>query len=46
MPYVSIVILRQNIGRDFGSWKVGFDSAGDLFGFQKVVLADHSAYGP
>ena len=39
------VVLRENIGRDFGSWKFALDQA-DLNRYEQLVLANDSVYGP
>lgn len=42
----ALIVHRRNVGRDFGSWRVGLDLAGDLAGYQQVILANDSIYGP
>jgi rhamnosyltransferase len=39
------VITRKNIGRDFGSWKLGLKLT-DLQEYEQIVLANDSVYGP
>ncbi len=40
------VILKKNIGHDFGSWKVGIDQIPDLTQCRQLVLANDSVFGP
>jgi hypothetical protein len=40
------LIVRENVGYDFGSWKVGLDRVGDWTGYDRVVLANDSVVGP
>jgi rhamnosyltransferase len=45
-PFVAEIIIKQNLGRDFGSWKVGLDAVHNLDEFSQVVLINDSVYGP
>lgn len=40
------LIVRENTGYDFYSWKVGLERVGDWAGYDRVVLANDSAVGP
>jgi hypothetical protein len=40
------LIVRENIGYDFYSWKVGLDTVGDWTGYDRVLLANDSVVGP
>ena len=40
------MIVRENIGYDFGSWKVGLGFVDDLRRFKSLILANDSVYGP
>lgn len=43
---VDKVIVRQNIGYDFLSWKTGFESLKNIAALDEVVFANDSCYGP
>lgn len=45
-PYCSTIIIRENQGHDFGSWKTGLAAAGDLSRYDRLVIANDSVYGP
>ncbi|MCC6420824.1 MAG: hypothetical protein IT429_21525 [Gemmataceae bacterium] len=45
-PLCSRIIFRENVGRDFGGFRVGLVRAGALDGRDEVVLANDSVYGP
>jgi len=40
------VLVRENIGYDFGSWKAGLELAGALDGIDELVLSNDSVIGP
>lgn len=40
------LVQRANYGYDFYSWKVGLDDAGDLSGYDEVVICNDSYVGP
>lgn len=44
--YCRRIIVRENRGYDFGSWKVGLQDAGNLSSYDALVLANDSVYGP
>ena len=45
-PLTSRIILRQNRGYDFGSWRDGLATCGDLTRYDRLVIANDSVYGP
>lgn len=45
-PFCREIVVRKNIGYDFGSWKVGLERAGDLSAYECLLLANDSVYGP
>lgn len=44
--HVSVILVRKNIGLDFGSWYEGLRRAGDVTRFRRLILANDSIYGP
>lgn len=44
--YCKKIILRQNRGRDFGTYKCGIEAIDDIEQYEKVILANDSVYGP
>lgn len=40
------VILRDNVGHDFYSYKVGLDSIKNLSGIESLILCNDSCFGP
>ena len=46
LPLSALVLLRLNLGYDFGAFKDGIEALGDLNRFEQVVLANDSVYGP
>jgi len=44
--YCRAIIIRENLGYDFGSWKTGFGYCGDLGNYETVLIANDSVYGP
>lgn len=46
LPFCRSIIVRENVGFDFSSWKVGFDFVGTLSTYDRLVLANDSVYGP
>lgn len=43
---VDVFIHRENIGYDFGSWKAGLLSLGDIDRFEEILFVNDSIYGP
>jgi rhamnosyltransferase len=43
---VDRLIARKNVGYDFCSWRAGLEALGPLEGFDEVVCANDSVYGP
>jgi hypothetical protein len=46
LPVSALVLLRENIGYNFGAFKDGIEALGELSRFEQVVLANDSVYGP
>lgn len=46
LPFCTTFIVKQNIGYDFASWRTGLEAAGDISGYERVVVANDSVYGP
>lgn len=46
MPFCSKFIIKQNIGYDFASWRTGLEAVGDLSGYDRLIIANDSVYGP
>ncbi len=46
LPVSTLVLLRENVGYDFGAFKDGIEALGELSRFEQVVLANDSVYGP
>jgi len=45
--FCSEIIVKENIGYDFGAWKTGLISAGDnLSKYQNLILCNDSVFGP
>ena len=44
--YVFKIIVKKNVGRDFGSWFAGIVDSWRPNSFRKVLLANDSVYGP
>jgi len=42
----SLIIIRKDIGRDFGSWKIAVEKIKDLSLYTQVILTNDSVYGP
>ncbi len=40
------VIVRENIGYDFMSWRTGINSTGNIADFDELIICNDSAYGP
>ncbi|MFP3944161.1 MAG: rhamnan synthesis F family protein [Alphaproteobacteria bacterium] len=40
------IIVRENRGHDFGSWKAGLRHAGPVESYETLTLANDSVYGP
>ena len=46
-PYCKEIIVKKNIGYDFGAWKTGLDYLGDgLKQYENLILCNDSVYGP
>jgi lipopolysaccharide biosynthesis protein len=45
-PYCAQIMVRENRGYDFGSWKLGIECADNLPAYQRLILANDSVYGP
>ena len=45
--YCKNVIIKKNIGYDFGAWKTGLDYLGtDISDYEQLILCNDSVYGP
>lgn len=45
-PFCSRYIIKRNVGYDFASWRTGLEAAGDLSGYDRLIVANDSVYGP
>jgi len=45
-PLVREVLVRRNLGHDFGAWREGLRALGDLGDCRQLVLCNDSVYGP
>ncbi|TGL99239.1 rhamnan synthesis F family protein [Leptospira jelokensis] len=45
-PYLRHYIWRENIGYDFGSWKIGISEIPDWKIYSQIILTNDSIYGP
>jgi lipopolysaccharide biosynthesis protein len=46
-PYCKDIIVKKNIGYDFGAWKTGLDYLGEsLEEYDSLILCNDSVYGP
>jgi lipopolysaccharide biosynthesis protein len=45
-PLVAKILLRENVGYDFGAYKDGIAALGDLGALEQLILANDSVYGP
>ena len=45
-PLVREVLVRRNLGYDFGAWRDGLRAIGDLDGCRQLLLCNDSVYGP
>ena len=45
-PLTSRIILRQNRGYDFGSWRDALATCGELTRYDRLLIANDSVYGP
>jgi rhamnosyltransferase len=45
-PYVSIIIIRKNVGYDFGSWATAFSYLKNINKINQIIIANDSVYGP
>lgn len=46
LPYCSRFIVKQNTGYDFASWRTALEAVGDLSGYDRLIVANDSVYGP
>ena len=46
LPFCRVVLLRKNIGIDFGSWKAATQVLPDWEDYDRLLLANDSVYGP
>ncbi|UCG17326.1 MAG: hypothetical protein JSV19_04700 [Phycisphaerales bacterium] len=46
LPYCMKFIVKENIGYDFASWRTGLQAVGDISGYERVIVANDSVYGP
>lgn len=46
LPYCEQIVIRENIGIDFGSYKCGIELIGDIDQYEKLIIANDSVYGP
>lgn len=44
--YCDQVLIRDNVGYDFYSWRTGLEQAPDLSRFDELILCNDSVYGP
>jgi lipopolysaccharide biosynthesis protein len=45
-PLCRTIMIRRNVGYDFGSWKVGLEKTPNLETYEQLILANDSVYGP
>lgn len=45
-PFCRWYIVKQNIGYDFASWRTGLETVTDFSGYDRIILANDSVYGP
>ena len=46
-PYCKDIIVKKNVGYDFGAWKSGIDYLGQtLESYETLILCNDSAFGP
>jgi len=46
-PYCKDIIVKKNIGYDFGAWKTGLDYIGENINhYESLILCNDSVYGP
>lgn len=46
LPFCSRFIVKQNIGYDFASWRTALEEVKDFSGYERVIVANDSVYGP
>lgn len=46
LPFCRQFIIKRNIGYDFASWRTALVAVEDLSGYERVVVANDSVYGP
>lgn len=45
--YCNVVIIKKNVGYDFGAWKTGINFLGDQIDkYDQLILCNDSCYGP
>lgn len=45
-PFLRHYIWRENLGYDFGSWKVGFSEIHDWKEYNQIIITNDSIFGP
>lgn len=45
-PLTTRIILRENRGYDFGSWRDGLATCGELTRYDRLLIVNDSVYGP
>jgi lipopolysaccharide biosynthesis protein len=45
-PYCAAVLLRENLGIDFGSWRTGLLAWPEVWTAESLIFANDSVYGP
>src|SRR5262249_12637577 len=46
LPHCRLAIIRRNVGFDFGAYKDGITSIGDIVACDRLLLMNDSVYGP
>lgn len=46
LPFLRHYIWRQNLGYDFGSWKIGISEIPDWKSYNQILLTNDSIFGP
>ena len=45
--YCKSIVIKKNVGYDFGAWKTGLDYLGtDISNYEQLILCNDSVYGP
>jgi hypothetical protein len=45
-PHVRLILHRENVGLDFGSWRASTQILGDWSRYERLLLTNDSIYGP